>query len=182
VGSDRGTLNYAGLFLPLPPDFTDEEKAELDRVKASGRDGDGYMRQQSTKPQTLAYGLADSPIGQLAWVVEKFKEWTDPSKGPGEAVDCDQLLANVSLHWFTNSGGTSAQFYWESAHGTTGWVAPSDVPQGWSVFNTHPLMRRIMDSTRKYVWIDHAEGGHFPAMEQPSMLVEDMRTFFRTLR
>jgi len=93
------------------------------------------------------------------------------------------LLTNISLYWFTNTAGSSAQFYWEGAHGTTGWIAPSDVPQGWSVFNTHPLMRRIMDPTRKYAaWVDHTEGGHFPAMEEPALLVEDIRAFFRTVR
>jgi len=184
VASDRGTLNYAGVFLPLPSDFTDAERAELDAIKATGRDGDGYMRQQSTKPQTLAYGLGDSPAGQLSWIVEMFKEWTSPAKPlPDQAVDRDQLLTNIALYWFTNSGGSSAQFYWEGAHGTTGWVAPSDVPQGWSAFNTHPLMRRIMDPTRKYAaWVEHEEGGHFPAMEEPALLIEDIRSFFRTVR
>lgn len=184
VASDRGTLNYAGMFIPLPPDFTEAEKAELEAVKAAGRDGDGYFRQQSTKPQTLAYGLGDSPVGQLGWIVQMFKEWTSPNNPlPEDAVDRDQLLTNIALYWFTNSGGSSAQFYWEGAHGTTGWVAPSAVPQGWSVFNTHPLMRRIMDPQHKYAsWVEHAEGGHFPAMEEPALLVDDIRVFFRTLR
>jgi len=184
VASDPGTLQPVGTYLPMPADLSEAEKAELDAIKAAGRDGDGYSRQQASKPQTLAYGLGDSPAAQLAWIVEKFKEWTNPSKPlPETAVDRDQLLTNIALYWFTNSGGSSAQFYWESTHGTAGWIAPSDAPQGWSVFNTHPLMRRIMDPTRKSAfWADHPEGGHFPAMEEPALLIEDIRAFFRTVR
>jgi pimeloyl-ACP methyl ester carboxylesterase len=184
VGSDRGTLNAVGTYLPMPPDLTDAEKAELDRLKAADRDGDGYARQQQSKPQTLAYGLADSPAGQLAWIVEKFMEWTNPAKRlPEEAVDRDQLLTNIALYWFTNSAGSSAQFYWESAHSAGGWTAPSGVPQGWAVFNTHPLMRRTMDPGRKTRhWSEFEAGGHFPAMEEPELLVGDIRTFFRALR
>src|SRR6185437_9814652 len=133
VGSDRMGLNYVGAFLPMPKDLSEAEIAELNAIKAKGRDGDGYFRQQSTKPQTLAYGLGDSPVGQLAWIVEKFREWTDPARSlPEQAVDRDQLLANVALYWFTNTGGSSAQFYWEGAHGTAGWTAPSAVPAGWA--------------------------------------------------
>jgi pimeloyl-ACP methyl ester carboxylesterase len=183
VASDSGTLNFAGVFIPLPADFTAEERAMLDALKATMRDSDGYMRLQQSKPQTLAYALADSPAGQLSWIAEKYKDWTNPAKAPGEAVDRDQMLANISLYWFTNSAGSSAQFYWEGAHGTTGWIAPSAVPQGWSVFNTHPLMRRVMDPQHRYAaWVEHAEGGHFPAMEEPELLVADIRSFFRGLR
>ena len=152
--------------------------------KAEGRDGEGYMREQSTRPQTLAYGLGDSPIGQLAWIAEKCAEWTNPKKPlPDEAVARDHLLTNVSLYWFGNSGGSSAQFYWETSHAKGGWTAPSPVPTGWSVFHTHPLMRRVLDAENKHkFWAEHEEGGHFPAMEEPALLVTDMRDFFRSYR
>lgn len=184
VASDQQTLVHAGVYLPLPADLSDKEKAELDAIKVGLRDGDGYMRQQQGKPQTLAYGLADSPVGQLAWIAEKFREWTDPKKAlPDQAVERDALLTNIALYWFTNSGGSSAQFYWETAHAKTGWTAPSGVPTGWAVFNTHPLMRRIMDAENKIAhWTEFTSGGHFPAMEQPKLLVEDIRKFFRRLR
>ena len=184
LASDRGALAFAGVFLPLPPDMTADEAAELDRLKAGMRDGDGYMRQQQTKPQTLGYGLADSPAGQLAWIVEKFHEWTDPTKPlPEAAVDRDQLLANIALYWFTNSAGSSAQFYWETAHAQGGWMAPSAVPQGWAAFNSHPLMRRVFDPQLQAAhWSDFDTGGHFPAMEAPDLLVDDIRAFFRPLR
>jgi pimeloyl-ACP methyl ester carboxylesterase len=184
VGSDRMGLNYVGAFLPMPKDLSEAEIAELNAIKAKGRDGDGYFRQQSTKPQTLAYGLGDSPVGQLAWIVEKFREWTDPARSlPEQAVDRDQLLANVALYWFTNTGGSSAQFYWESMHSAAGWTAPSSVPTGWAVFHAHPLVRRIMDPQHRIAhWTECPSGGHFPAMEEPEFLTADIRDFFRSLR
>jgi pimeloyl-ACP methyl ester carboxylesterase len=172
------------VFLPLPGDLNDAEKAEVDAIKASMRDGDGYSRQQGTKPQTLAYGLADSPVGQLAWIAEKFKEWTDRSRDlPEDAVDRDQMLTNVSLYWFTNTAGSSAQFYWESMHSKAGWTAPSDVPTGWAVFDSAPIVRRVLDPDHKHRhWTDFTVGGHFPAMEQPNLLAGDVAAFFRGLR
>jgi pimeloyl-ACP methyl ester carboxylesterase len=184
VASDQSALIFAGVYLPLPADLTEEEKASLDAIKRASADGDGYMRQQQTKPQTLAYGLGDSPVGQLAWIAEKFAEWTNPAKPlPDQAVDRDQLLANISFYWFTNTGGSSAQFYWETAHANSGWTAPSDVPTGWAMFNTHPVARRVLDSEKKIAhWTDFKEGGHFPAMEEPDLLVGDIREFFRRFR
>jgi epoxide hydrolase len=184
VASERSALVYAGVFLPLPADLSDAEKAKVQAIKDGFRDGDGYFRQQSSKPQTLSYGLADSPVGQLAWIVEKFKEWTDPSRAlPEDAVDRDQLLANVSLYWLTNTAGSSAQFYWESAHGTTGWSSPSAVPTGWAVFNSDPIVRRVLDPEHKHAsWTDFSEGGHFPAMEVPDLLAGDIVTFFEGRR
>ena len=184
VASERNTLTNAGVFLPLPDDLSDAEKAEVDAIKAAMADSDGYARQQGTKPQTLAYGLADSPVGQLAWIAEKFKEWTDASRAlPEDAVDRDQLLTNVSLYWFTNTAGSSAQFYWESMHSRGGWTSPSDVPTGWAVFDSAPIVRRVLDAEHKHQhWTDFASGGHFPAMEQPALLAGDIVAFFKTLR
>jgi pimeloyl-ACP methyl ester carboxylesterase len=184
VASERNTLTNAGVFLPLPGDLGDDEKAEVDAIKAAMRDSDGYSRQQGTKPQTLAYGLADSPVGQLAWIAEKFKEWTDPSRDlPEDAVDRDQLLTNISLYWFTNTAGSSAMFYWESMHSTAGWLAPSAVPTGWAVFDSAPIVRRVLDPEHKHKhWSDFTSGGHFPAMEQPALLAGDITAFFRGLR
>jgi pimeloyl-ACP methyl ester carboxylesterase len=144
----------------------------------------GYFELQSTRPQTLAYSLADSPVGQLAWIVEKFKEWTNPAAPlPEDAVDRDQLLTNVSIYWFTDSGGSSAQFYYEGAHSQLDWLTPSTAPQGWAVFNTDPIMRRLMNPEGKIAhFSEFEEGGHFPAMEAPDLLVGDVRAFFRGLR
>ncbi len=182
--SDKGAAVVAGIFLPMPPDLTEAEKKTIEAIKAERAEGDGYSRQQGTRPQTLAYGLADSPIGQLAWIAEKFKEWTNPDRElPEQAVDRDQLLANVSLYWFSNTAGSSAQFYYESQHAAGGWLAPSDAPSGISVFEADPIIRRIMDPERKAAfWAEHEEGGHFPAMEAPDLLVNDLRAFAARLR
>jgi len=139
---------------------------------------------QATRPQTLAHALADSPSGQLAWIVEKFQAWTYPGAAlPEDAVDRDHLLTNVSLYWFTGTGGSSAGFYYEGAHTNTPWTGPSAVPQGLAVFNAHPIIRRLMDPKGTMAhWSDFERGGHFPAMEEPELLVGDIRTFFRPLR
>jgi hypothetical protein len=123
-------------------------------------------------------------MGQLSWIVEKFKEWTSPGRPlPDDAVDRDQLLTNVSLYWFTNTGGSSAQFYWETAHAQDGWSAPSPVPTGWAMFNSEPVLRRVLDPDGKIShWTDFSEGGHFPAMEEPELLTGDIRAFFGNLR
>lgn len=93
------------------------------------------------------------------------------------------MLANISLYWFTNTGGSSAQFYWETAHAAAGWSAPSSVPTGWAMFNSEPVLRRVLDADGKIShWTDFREGGHFPAMEEPNLLAGDIRAFFRTLR
>jgi pimeloyl-ACP methyl ester carboxylesterase len=181
---ERAGMSNVGVFLPMPDDLTDEEKATLDGIKAEAAERGGYAEQQGTRPQTLAYGLGDSPIGQLAWIAEKFAEWTNPSKPlPDEAVDRDHLLANVSLYWFTNTAGSSAQFYYEARHSTAGWTAPSSAPTGFSIFDAHPIVRRMMDPEHKAAfWSEHKEGGHFPAMEAPEALTADLRAFARQLR
>jgi len=98
-------------------------------------------------------------------------------------VDRDQLLTNISIYWFIRSGASAARFLWEAAHSGLDWVVPSGVPAGWAVFNTDPILRRIMDPDHGMpYWSEHAEGGHFAAMEAPSLLVEDLRAFFRKVR
>ena len=98
----------------------------------------GYVHIQGTRPKTLAYGLTDSPVGQLAWIVEKFKEWTDPAAAlPEDAVDRDRLLTNVSLYWFTGTAGSSANLYYEALHDPTGRKRKhrNTVPTGVAVFD-----------------------------------------------
>jgi pimeloyl-ACP methyl ester carboxylesterase len=182
--TERATMSNVGVFLPMPPDLSDEDMTILNGIKAAAAESTGYSEQQGTRPQTLAYGLGDSPLGQLAWIVEKFKEWTNPDRElPDQAVDREQLLANVSLYWFTNTGGSSAQFYYEARHSTAGWTAPSNAAAGFSIFDAHPIIRRLMDPERKAAfWSEHREGGHFPAMEAPEALIADLRAFSAQLR
>jgi pimeloyl-ACP methyl ester carboxylesterase len=172
-------------FLPAELDgLSEAEAASHQRLRQYGEGGKGYLQIQSTRPQTLAYGLTDSPVGQLAWIVEKYKEWTDPSAElPTDAVDRDQLLTNVSVYWFTRSGASAAQFIYEAAHAEREWGAPSPAPTGMAVFGEGSLLRRALDPEHNLQhWSEFDRGGHFPAMEVPELLVGDIRAFFRRLR
>jgi len=103
--------------------LTSVEQQRLARIKEFQADGMGYIHIQGTRPQTLAYGLTDSPAAQLAWIVEKLKEWTDPANQlPEEAIDRDRILTNVSLYWFTRTAGTSANLYYEMGHDMNTWM------------------------------------------------------------
>ena len=163
---------------------TDAHRATLARMRQFQADGLGYLHLQTTRPQTIAYALNDSPVAQLAWIAEKFREWTDPvAELPEDAVDRDRLLTNVSLYWFTGSGASAAQFLYEAAHAHE-WPGPSEVPQGWAVFAaTDDLVRRLIDPEEKIAhWSEFDRGGHFAAMETPDLLVDDVRAFFRARR
>jgi epoxide hydrolase len=161
--------------------------ASWDRTRRWRRESDGYATLQSTRPQTLAYALTDSPVGQLAWIVEKFKEWTDSRERPEDAVDRDQLLTNVMLYWLTRTAGSSARIYYERAHSphASSVLEPSATPTAVAVFrheNFLPL-RHLAEQTDNIVrWSEFDRGGHFAAMEEPDLLIEDLRTFFRQLR
>ncbi|MEV0980103.1 epoxide hydrolase family protein [Streptomyces sp. NPDC049915] len=152
------------------------------------REGSGYAAVQATKPQTLAYALTDSPVGQLAWVVEKFREWTDCEELPEEAVDRDRLLTNVMLYWLTRTAGSSARIYYERAHTTCRAAAPqepSTVPTALALFPKEiqiPLRHRAERTENLVRWTTFDRGGHFAAMEEPDLLVGDVRAFFRQLR
>jgi epoxide hydrolase len=168
-----------------PADLTDQEKARLQAMQRFRSTGSGYYAIQSTRPQTLAYGLTDSPAGQLAWIVEKFGEWTDNGL-PDQAVDRDQLLTNVTLYWLTATAGSSARLYYEAAH-SGGWGPPatSAVPTGIAVFPREiaPPIRRFAAQSNNIVhWAEFDRGGHFAAMEVPDLLVGDVREFFRRFR
>ncbi|MFC6023584.1 epoxide hydrolase family protein [Plantactinospora solaniradicis] len=171
----------------LSPKERERTLTSWERMKAWSRERQGYADLQSTRPQTLSYSLTDSPVAQLAWIVEKFKEWTDSKDLPEDAVDRDQMLTNVMLYWLTGTAGSSARIYFERAHADY-WgnpPEPSPVPTALAVFpqdNFIPL-RHIADRTNNIVqWTEHDRGGHFAAMEQPRLLVNDIQRFIRTLR
>ncbi|QOV33612.1 epoxide hydrolase [Streptomyces ferrugineus] len=172
----------------LPPDEQERALTSWRRWAAFSRDGIGYYHQQATRPQTLAYGLTDSPVGQLAWIVEKFREWTDSGELPEEAVDRDRMLTNVMLYWLTGTAGSSARIYYERAH-PRGRVAkpaePSTAPTALALFPAEPQLplRHKAERTENLVrWTEFDRGGHFAAMEEPDLLVDDVRAFFRQLR
>jgi pimeloyl-ACP methyl ester carboxylesterase len=175
VSTDPGALALLGL--PLPGS---EDDAEIAHLRAYATDGAGYLRIQGTRPQTLAYGLTDSPVAQLAWIVEKYKEWTNPARElPQDAVDIDQLLTSVCIYWFTRSGYSAAQFIYEAQHAERAWGAEPNVPAGYALFGAHPVVREVIDPERKIQhWSEFSEGRHFPAMEEPERLVQDLRRFF----
>jgi pimeloyl-ACP methyl ester carboxylesterase len=177
-------LSFAGVTLD-PADFDESERPLVERMSAFVRDGLGYIALQGTRPATVGYALDDSPVGLLAWIAEKFEEWTDLGHdGPSRTVDADRLLANVTAYWLHRNGSASAHFLYDAQHAEQDWGTQVDVPRGWAVFGGGgSVVRRLMDPRREIPhWTEHAEGGHFAALEAPDSFVEDVRTFFRPLR
>jgi epoxide hydrolase len=164
--------------------LSDADQARLAYLERYGKEMIGYAIIQATRPQTLAYALTDSPAGQLAWIIEKFKEWTDPAaKLPEDAIDRDLILTDVSVYWLTGTAGSAARIYYEGAR--TWGQAPerSGVPTGVAVFPTDTTIRRLAERDHNIVhWSEFDRGGHFAAMEAPDLLLRDVREFFRQLR
>lgn len=167
--------------------FSKTERQRLARFKNYREDMMGYLQIQGTRPKTLAYGLTDSAVGQLAWIVEKFKEWVDPAAAlPENAVNRDRILDNVSLNWFAGAAGGSANLYYEVMHDPPSQKRKrkNNVPTGVAVSPTQDVtIRRWADRENNIVhWTDLERGGHFAALEVPHLLVADVRAFFRALR
>ena len=153
------------------------EQARLDRLANYMSDGNGYFQIQATRPHTLAYGLTDSPVGQLAWIGEKFYDWAHP-KG---SIDTDFVLANATLYWLTETAASSARLYWESMHSGS-WPTPVSVPTGVAAFAEDVSIRRYSEDGYNIVhWSDFDQGGHFAATEVPDLLASDIRKFFGAL-
>jgi pimeloyl-ACP methyl ester carboxylesterase len=164
--------------------LTNAEKARLELLNKWNNDGSGYFQIQATRPQTIAYGLTDSPVGQLAWIVEKFKEWTHPSAElPESAIDRDLILTDVMLYWLTGTSGSSAHLYYENMHSGSWHEEPATTPTGVAVFAEDVAIRRYSELGNNIVhWSEFDRGGHFAAMEVPDLLVGDIRDFFRRFR
>jgi epoxide hydrolase len=164
---------------------TEEEQLALAAALDHRRFGSGYSAQQSTRPQTLGYGLVDSPAAQCAWIVEKFHAWTDNDGHPESVLTRDELLDNVMLYWLPGAGASSARLYWESYDDPAA-REPVDVPAGCSVFpkEVFPVSRRWVE--QRFSDLRHFgrlnRGGHFAAFEQPRLFVDEVRQFFRTVR
>lgn len=209
VGSDWGTSitarlgqidaeRIAGIHLipplaPPDPDTFDDlaaaEQAALAALRDADEWGSGYSTQQSTRPQTVGYGLVDSPAALCAWIVEKFRFWTDPRS----QIPRDRLLDNVMLYWLTGTGASSARLYWESIRQVdeciSGSISADDlvtVPTGCSVFpyELHRPSRRWAQKRFPAIvyWNEPPRGGHFAALEQPELFVDEVRAFFRLVR
>jgi microsomal epoxide hydrolase len=166
-----------------PADLGEQDRLRIERLRVFRRTGSGYAAIQSTRPQTVGYGLTDSPAGQLAWIAEKFGEWTDGGLG---AVDRDQMLTNITVYWLTGTAGSSARLYYEAARaGRGGPPTVSTVPTGVAVFPAEiaPPVRRLAEQSNHIVhWSEFDRGGHFAAMEEPGVLIEDVQEFFRRFR
>ena len=164
--------------------LTAAEKNALEGM-AYYRDWDsGYSKQQSTRPQTLGYGLVDSPVGQMAWIIEKFWRWTDCNGHPENALSRDELLDNVMLYWLTRSGASSARLYWESFGNRND--DPISTPTGCSIFPKEVFTCSRRWAERRFTniihWNELDRGGHFAAFEQPDLFVNEVRDCFRSIR
>ncbi|HET8908163.1 MAG TPA: epoxide hydrolase [Ktedonobacterales bacterium] len=189
VGVHVNAATYGFIpFGPVDPDelatFTDTEKLRLERLNRFLTDGNGYFQIQATRPQTLAYGLTDSPAGLLAWIAEKFNEWTYPgTELPQQAIERDRMLTNVMLYWLTGTAGSSARMYYENMHVSSWGQQPGTTPTGVAVFAEDVAIRRYAERANNIVhWSEFDRGGHFAALEAPDLLVGDIRQFFRGLR
>lgn len=179
VGGDRTWLGLVGTKFPAPADLSAAEIAQLEAAHAESATERGYLEMHNHRPDTIGPALTDSPVGLLAWIAEKFKRRTDGGHRAPD-VDVDQLLTSISVYWFTRSGASSVQFYYEAEHTELDFVMGIGVPSGWAVFDAHPLVRRTMDPFGTVGhWNEFAAGGHFPAMEEPELLADDIRTFVR---
>lgn len=165
---------------------TAEERRYLGELATFLKEETGYQWIQGTRPQTLAFALTDSPAGLAAWIVEKFRAWTDNDGTPDSAVGRDVMLANIALYWFTGCIGASFHPYFARMHGA--WPIPGtvDVPMGYCQFPREILRPPRSLAARTYTdirrWSVMPRGGHFAALEQPAALAEELRAFFRPLR
>jgi pimeloyl-ACP methyl ester carboxylesterase len=185
--------HLAGIHLNMPValpdpasmgDLSESEQAALAALTHYDKWDSGYSKQQSTRPQTLGYGLVDSPAGECAWIVEKFWSWTDCDGDPLNVLSRDELLDNVMLYWVPGTGASSGRLYWESFRHFD--REPVTVPTGCSIFP-----KEIIRSSRRWVeqrfsdlrhWNELDKGGHFAAFEQPEAFVNELRVFFRLVR
>jgi pimeloyl-ACP methyl ester carboxylesterase len=212
-GSDWGTSvtallgqldadHVAGIHLvpPLVPpdpatfdDLTERERAALADLERAAEWESGYSQEHATRPQTVGYGLVDSPVALCAWIIEKFWSWTDCDGHPENVITRDALLDNLMLYWLPGTGASSARLYWESSRQVNEWITGTvreadrvAVPTGCTIFP-----RELQRPSRRWAerrfpdiryWSEPDRGGHFAAFEQPRLFVDEVRNFFRLVR
>jgi epoxide hydrolase len=210
-GSDWGTSistsigqqdpeHVAGIHLtpPLAPpdpatfdDLTEQERAALASLEHAAEWESGYSQEQATRPQTIGYGLVDSPAALCAWIVEKFWAWTDHDGHLEHVLTRDELLDNVMLYWLPGTGASSARLYWESIRQVNQAIsgAISDtvtIPTGCSIFPKELQRPSRRWAARRFLdiryWNELDKGGHFAAFEQPELFINEVRSFFRLVR
>jgi pimeloyl-ACP methyl ester carboxylesterase len=186
LGNARAIHTNMPVAGPTPESLADptpQEAAALEGLGHYDKWDSGYSKQQSTRPQSLGYGLVDSPAGQCAWIAEKMWAWTDNDGHPESALTRDQILDNISIYWFTASGASSARLYWESfADFGSGEVT---VPTGCSIYPKEIIRCSRRWAEQRYqniqYWNELDKGGHFAAWEQPDLFVAEMRAAFSVL-
>ena len=189
----RDTEHCAGIHLNMPvvapdpetmSDLLPVEKRALASMQHYQDFDSGYSKQQSTRPQTLGYGLVDSPSGQAGWIIEKFWSWMDCDGHPENVLTRDELLDNVMLYWLPGAGASSARLYWQSFNAAS--FDPVSVPTGCSIFP-----KEIFQCSRRWAekkfqnlvhWNELDAGGHFAAFEKPEIYIDEIRTCFRHVR
>jgi epoxide hydrolase len=211
AGSDWGTsvsaslgqrdgAHVAGVHL-VPPlagpdpatfgDLTDAERATLASLRHSAEWDSGYSREHATRPQTIGYGLTDSPAALCAWIVEKFWSWADHDGDLEAVLSRDELLDNLMLYWLPGTGASAARLYWESIRQVNEWISGTaadqvNVPTGCSVFPKELQRPSRRWAQKRFTdiryWNEPAKGGHFAAFEQPALFTEEIRSFFRLVR
>lgn len=174
-------------FPPQDRPLTEEGQAFLSRQERWSRAEGAYSHQQGTYPQTLAYGLTDSPAGLAAWIVDKFRAWSDCDGDVEKRFTRDDLLTNITIYWVTGTINTSFLFYYESQHDSGSWRGDrTEVPVGVALFpKENPITgpREWAEQSYNIVrWTEMPRGGHFPAAEEPELLATEIREFFRPLR
>jgi len=196
--SDRAHLVGIHLVPPLAPPgpatlgaLTERERAALAALERASAEGSGYSQEQGTRPQTIGYALVDSPAALCAWIVEKFHAWADCNGDLESVIMRDELLDNLMLYWLPRTGASAARLSWESIQTVNAWIsdeagAPIEVPTGCSVFP-----KELQRPSRRWAekrfpdiryWNEPPRGGHFAALEQPALFVEEVRACFRALR
>jgi pimeloyl-ACP methyl ester carboxylesterase len=192
--------HVAGIHLtpPLAPpdpasfdDLTDRERAALASLEHAAEWESGYSQEHATRPQTIGYGLVDSPAALCAWIVEKLWAWTDHDGRLESVLTRDELLDNVMLYWLPGTGASSARLYWESIRQVNQWISGPTrdtvtVPTGCSIFPRELQRPSRRWAERRFLdirwWNELDKGGHFAAFEQPELFVDEVRAFFRLVR
>ena len=187
--------NCIGIHLNMPialpdpatmSDLTDKEKSAIAGMQDYNDWDSGYSKQQSTRPQTVSYGLTDSPAGQLTWILEKFWSWTDCDGHPENVLTRDELLDNVMLYWLPANAASSARLYWESFRGALAISDPVTVPVGCSIFSKEIFRTSRRWAEKRFAKVVYfnelTKGGHFAAFEQPEIFIREVRNCFRLIR
>jgi pimeloyl-ACP methyl ester carboxylesterase len=171
---------------PIPAEgLSAEEQRAVDRYQRFLSDGFGYFHLQATRPQTIGYALTDSPVGQAAWIYEKFHAWTDHGGDPEDALTRDEMLDNITLYWLTETAASSARIYLENAN-VVGAPPVIELPVGCSIFPAEIVPAPRSWAERVYpnliYWNELDRGGHFAAFEEPALFTQELRACFRSLR